>query len=561
MWGAGRTHGETVEQNWEFTNGAAASTKMMGVGARHATLEDLFGFHNWQRLVSWHGTFAKRMKENVTEGQVHRDTFDVFDAALQEQVLELVSKWKEWVTAWESKQHTMSTESPFEVKEKGHSFEAGEGGAVAERGGRRSRAVRYTKRYLTIDVKAISNPTPTQELDFMKCRGTIVKRIRAFRKLQRAYMLHVRRFLTQSQQVLWDTEADRDAEAIRLFMPSDIADALRWVKACAVGLPAVEAELWEGQAHEVLETIRQGLRMYTMTNRFHLRNMTGQRALTRGQGVLRQNNVLLDSDIHALNERALTGKELAQREAVHDLRDVEEGGIAAYGVMAQGESRRTLSWIWYTVKAGEPSEQELVEALRVKWCKAYARTRRWIDDTVLVEEEMQRTIEYGVYEAGVWLERASARTGVYGAGGLRGKNLGEAAPELGPGMGGREDGRTFLTREAVASVRMVPQEWNEHEDGGDNEEEDDEEERPNYEDKDNEDDLLEWYGRRCQQRQARGCAGGTDSAASSKGARMPKQGNEWAPRMPRMRDDVVRKTDLGSGVRRAFGAMWVDLMC
>jgi hypothetical protein len=46
MWGAGRTHGETIEQNWEFTNGAAASTKMMGVGTRHATLEDLFGFHN-----------------------------------------------------------------------------------------------------------------------------------------------------------------------------------------------------------------------------------------------------------------------------------------------------------------------------------------------------------------------------------------------------------------------------------------------------------------------------------------------------------------------------------
>jgi hypothetical protein len=51
MWGAGRTHGETVEQNWEFTNGAAASTKMMGLGTRAATLEDLFAFHNWRRLV------------------------------------------------------------------------------------------------------------------------------------------------------------------------------------------------------------------------------------------------------------------------------------------------------------------------------------------------------------------------------------------------------------------------------------------------------------------------------------------------------------------------------
>ncbi|KAJ7102031.1 hypothetical protein C8R44DRAFT_747052 [Mycena epipterygia] len=85
MWGAGRTHGETVEQNWEFTNGAALSTKMMGFGTRHATLKDIFGFHNWQRLVAWRGIFTRRMAENVKEGQVHRDAFDAFDVALREQ--------------------------------------------------------------------------------------------------------------------------------------------------------------------------------------------------------------------------------------------------------------------------------------------------------------------------------------------------------------------------------------------------------------------------------------------------------------------------------------------
>ncbi|KAJ7075035.1 hypothetical protein B0H15DRAFT_792355 [Mycena belliarum] len=38
LWGAGRTHGETVEQNWEFLNGAAAATKLMGLGARFAVI-------------------------------------------------------------------------------------------------------------------------------------------------------------------------------------------------------------------------------------------------------------------------------------------------------------------------------------------------------------------------------------------------------------------------------------------------------------------------------------------------------------------------------------------
>lgn len=116
MWGAGRTHGETVEQNWEFTNGAAASTKMMGPGAWFATLEDLFGFHNWRRLVAWRRIFAKRMAENVKEGQVHRDAFEAFDTALREQVPDLVEGWKKWVHQWESRQHKDGTESPFELK-------------------------------------------------------------------------------------------------------------------------------------------------------------------------------------------------------------------------------------------------------------------------------------------------------------------------------------------------------------------------------------------------------------------------------------------------------------
>ncbi|KAJ6602997.1 hypothetical protein B0H10DRAFT_1744156, partial [Mycena sp. CBHHK59/15] len=49
MWGMGQTHRETVEQNWEFTNRTASSTKMMGLGSWFVTLEDLFGFHNWRQ--------------------------------------------------------------------------------------------------------------------------------------------------------------------------------------------------------------------------------------------------------------------------------------------------------------------------------------------------------------------------------------------------------------------------------------------------------------------------------------------------------------------------------
>jgi hypothetical protein len=44
MWGAGMTNGEDVEQNWEFTNGAAGSTKMMGPGGDTLSWRDFSGF-------------------------------------------------------------------------------------------------------------------------------------------------------------------------------------------------------------------------------------------------------------------------------------------------------------------------------------------------------------------------------------------------------------------------------------------------------------------------------------------------------------------------------------
>ncbi|KAJ7899599.1 hypothetical protein B0H14DRAFT_2556655 [Mycena olivaceomarginata] len=53
-------HGETIEQNWEFLNGAAASTRLMGPGSRQATLADIFGFHNYEKnsLSMWQKRIA-----------------------------------------------------------------------------------------------------------------------------------------------------------------------------------------------------------------------------------------------------------------------------------------------------------------------------------------------------------------------------------------------------------------------------------------------------------------------------------------------------------------------
>lgn len=49
--GAGQTDGEGIERNWAMLNGVAASTREMGAGARHDTLDDHCGHSNWRKLV------------------------------------------------------------------------------------------------------------------------------------------------------------------------------------------------------------------------------------------------------------------------------------------------------------------------------------------------------------------------------------------------------------------------------------------------------------------------------------------------------------------------------
>jgi hypothetical protein len=132
---------------------------------------------------------------------------------------------------------------------------------------------------LEIDVKALQSPTASQ-----KRRTALLKKIYKFRQLQLVYMPALRCFLSDHEKQVLDGNGDQMAETTRLFMPSEMADSAVRKRACAVGLPKVEERMWEGEAMEALEVVRQGLRTRTMTNRFKIRNHTGQGVLTWAKG-------------------------------------------------------------------------------------------------------------------------------------------------------------------------------------------------------------------------------------------------------------------------------------
>ncbi|KAJ7175600.1 hypothetical protein C8R46DRAFT_890642 [Mycena filopes] len=270
-------------------------------------------------------------------------------------------------------------------------------------------------------------------------------------------MPNIRQHLTQAQRVEWDS-GGKEPESQRLFMPSDLSSGAVRKRACAKGLDGVEARLRDGEVREALDDLRDGLRTRTATTGFKIRNWSGQRALTRGQGILclvnlkihgcklryrysrhcllklkehgdweKELEILTEDDVRALNERALTK---AERERLREAEEVvDEGGIAAAGDVVSGETHRTLSWIASKLGGEDEKLHEgewrlgmstrwmltvILAALRVEWCKAYSRSRRWREELVLVEEEMRRTIEYGVWAKQRWIARASARTVMLG---------------------------------------------------------------------------------------------------------------------------------------------------
>ncbi|KAJ7354306.1 hypothetical protein DFH08DRAFT_691855, partial [Mycena albidolilacea] len=408
MRGAGMTNGEGIEQNWAFSNGAAASTRLMGPGSRQATLEDVFGFHNYDRLLVMYRILPKRLAVAIKDGNQHQVAFDAFSKGLEEAHPEQIKEWRAWVERWESTQHTTPDDSPFDMGEEVTSLRqiqleiAMEEFVCTFEG--LNDILLSNRRRLEVAVRALRNPSPSQKLDFTKQRTTLLKCIHKFCELQTVYMPSVRVVLTNIQKQMYDGSGEEFPEVTRLFMPSEIADWRVQERVCTMGLPMIEARLRGAEAAEALESVRVGLQMRTMTNRYKLRNYTGQGLMTKGQGILRQINVR----IHIAKLRYRYSRVVLVALWGHG--DWEESlrmlrGIARAAGVASGEGSHTLSWIWYQVGAGEGENNE---PLQVEWCKALARSTRYTEEVMLLREEMHHTIAYGQTAAMQWENLAAA---------------------------------------------------------------------------------------------------------------------------------------------------------
>lgn len=196
-------------------------------------------------------------------------------------------------------------------------------------------------------------------------------------------------------------------ESVPLFLPS-VIPASHQNTVCPSSLIELESELRYAQLCDSLEDLRAQLRLRGFTNKYKIKNVTGQRVNTSTQTLLNQISdkiranadryrrawtayesingpgpwlhdfrLLKPQDVRGLNERALTEREGEERRFVETVAranddndagtyDPVEGEDVSTGQVG-GEGFRQLSWIWFAVGANvdlsDPTMHEGAPAL------------------------------------------------------------------------------------------------------------------------------------------------------------------------------------------------------
>lgn len=246
---------------------------------------------------------------------------------------------------------------------------------------------------------------------FPERRRALSRSINNLRIPQRLYMPGVAADLDAIDTT---TLADRP-EDVKLYIPSSLPPSARDAQ-CISELPHLEYRIRCAQAAHFLDAIRlfrRLIRAVTKKTRVHIYGT--QRTTTRTHG--------LYDKATTKQARAVSGYR-ASRNAISALAPNEEFGswktiflelkdsdIRGPGCEAEepSASRFIQSWIWTTSPhiTTSTEDSDLQATVRIEWCKAQARAKRFEEEVELVVEEMRRTLAYFEWKACEWERHAT----------------------------------------------------------------------------------------------------------------------------------------------------------
>jgi len=246
---------------------------------------------------------------------------------------------------------------------------------------------------------------------FVERRQALAKNITSLRDPQRLYMSG-----TDSPNIIDPIVLADHPENVELWLPSALPLASRDAQ-CIEGLPELEYRLRFAQAADALHNIRlyrRLLRTLTIKSQIHITNT--QRTSTRSRSIFDKAKAKLAQAVATYRASRKAIMNLASNEEFGSWKDVlqelKDCDIRGPGreESETSESRFVPSWIWTTVLQTLTSAEDpdLNDTLRIEWCKAQERAKRYEEEVELVVEEMRRTLVTFELNACEWDQRATS---------------------------------------------------------------------------------------------------------------------------------------------------------
>ncbi|KAF7305217.1 CxC2 domain-containing protein [Mycena kentingensis (nom. inval.)] len=444
--GSGATDGEGIERLWAAIAGVAGSTKLSGHGARADQLDDHLSFSNWCKLVGLAKLLRRRLENAKIESRKQDESFRVFCAQQAEHPNPYQSEESEAMTEAEVRK-TLEEEDRQRLEKGGvalHAVTPLEFVSFALE-------VEEDQRRLRVQAQLKRGNMATTPIRLKPMRKKLSQSIKHLRELQATY---TPTSLTHLASL--NVGEDVSAENIPLLLPSDLPASLR--SGCQDGIVGIERQLRHAQCKSAIAQLRHQLQIKARLLIYKKHQSRHQRMNTRSHALVARNEVkikghsdmyqasraalsnlepavawppLLPSDIRCLEDPDAVSKREAQnrrqlaarlerqvellREGIITAEDIEFEGegdeedevLDAPPAKSSGETRRAISWIW-TLSGTTGTDASLLTAMRVEWCRAYARARRWQEEIRILEEETRRLRVSLSHEGRIWALRGLA---------------------------------------------------------------------------------------------------------------------------------------------------------
>ncbi|TDL16254.1 hypothetical protein BD410DRAFT_731572 [Rickenella mellea] len=421
--GVGTTDGEAIEREWAGTNPLANSTKEMGPGARHDTLDDHWGDMNWKKVIGLGISLMRKMKLAVPGRCQHEAEYNHLSDNIE---ADTRAVWTAMIEVWDVDQRK---ENPYAMKTQTLTQANVRLAFARDEATQMSNGVTFLhemtptvvickgldledqQRRLRADVvEAGPNGTSLQMTKLIERRNVLRQRIESWIECYVVYMPCVTHLRLKAARLV---SAPEEPETTKLWLPSAISPSLRGDGSVA----HLEWTLRFAQGQDALVELRHCLRLRSYLYKYKDKNIRGQRQNTRAQALISRadRKIKAAADKYLEVRSALVSLGSGPKGAAGwelTLKVLKPGDVRQMteGLPGESEGKRTHSWIWLadgvTRSANPEDDPSLQECVRVEWAKVRARALRYAEEVDLVQEEMRRTLQWLLVQSELWIARS-----------------------------------------------------------------------------------------------------------------------------------------------------------